>query len=105
MGIKTANYPLVVEDLESARLPPAIVRNKHKTMGLSTSAKNLHNMREERYKGSKYAELATCNNELQQANQIFLRYNIPVITSDGRSIEETATQVIQKLSLTRLPHL
>ncbi len=105
MGIKTANYPLVVEDLESARLPPAIVRNKHKAIGLSTTAKNLHHMREERYKNSKYAELSTCSNELQQAHQIFLRYNMPVIATDGKSIEETATQVIQKLSLTRLPHL
>lgn len=105
MGIKTANYPLVEEDLKSYSLPPVIVRNKTKAIGLSTTAHNLHHMREERYKGSRYAELSTCTDELNQANQIFLQHNIPVITTENRSIEETATQVTQLLSLKRLPHL
>jgi regulator of PEP synthase PpsR (kinase-PPPase family) len=82
-----------------------IVRNKRKAIGLSTTARNLHLMREERYKGSRYAELGTCTQELNQANQIFLQHNIPVITTEDRSIEETATQVTQLLSLKRLPHL
>lgn len=105
MGIKAANYPLVEEDLNSLSLPAAIVKNKKKVIGLSTTAKNLHYVRQQRYRDSQYAELQTCTKELGQANQIFLRYDMPVIFSDGRSIEETATQVIQKLSLSRLPHL
>jgi len=105
MGIKAANYPLVVEDLQSLSLPAAIVRNKHKTIGLTATAKNLHLVREERYSGSHYAELSNCSTELSQANQIFLRYDIAVITSYGKSIEETATQVSQKLSLQRFPHI
>jgi regulator of PEP synthase PpsR (kinase-PPPase family) len=105
MGIKAANYPLVEEDLDSLSLPAAIVKNRKKVIGLSTTAQNLHFVRQKRYKDSHYAELSTCTKELSQANQIFLRYDIPVISSDGRSIEETATQVTQKLSLSRLPHL
>jgi len=105
MGVKAANYPLVEEDLNSLSLPSAIVKNRKKVIGLSTTAQNLHHVREKRYRDSNYAELATCTKELSQANQIFLRYDIPVISSDGRSIEETATQVTQKLSLSRLPHL
>lgn len=105
MGIKAANYPLVEEDLTSLSLPTAIVKNRKKVIGLSTTAQNLHFVRQKRYKDSHYAELSTCTRELSQANQIFLRYDIPVISSDGRSIEETATQVTQKLSLSRLPHL
>jgi [pyruvate, water dikinase]-phosphate phosphotransferase / [pyruvate, water dikinase] kinase len=105
MGIKAANYPLVAEDLNSYRLPSDIVRNKARAIGLSTSAENLHFVREKRYKDSTYASLSTCTNELSQANQIFLNYNIPIIVSDGRSIEETATQVSQQLALKRLPRL
>ncbi len=105
MGIKAANYPLVEEDLNNLALPQAIVKNKKNVIGLSTTAKNLHYVREKRYKGSRYAELATCSHELHKANQIFQRYTIPILSTDGRSIEETATQVLQKLSLTRLPHL
>lgn len=105
MGIKAANYPLVEEDLNNLVLPPEIVKNRKKAIGLSTTPQNLHYVREKRYKGSRYAELATCTHELSQASQIFLRYDIPIISSDGRSIEETATQVTQKLSLSRLPNL
>lgn len=101
MGIKAANYPLVAEDLDSYRLPPAIVRNKARAIGLSTSPQILNFAREKRYQGSRYAEMSTCTGELSQANQIFLQYNIPVIISDGRSIEETATQVAQLLAIKR----
>jgi len=105
MGIKAANYPLVAEDLNAYRLPSAIVRNKARAIGLSTTPETLHFVREKRYKNSTYAQIKTCAGELSQANQIFLNYNIPIIVSDGRSIEETATQVAQKLSLKRLPRL
>lgn len=105
MGIKAANYPLVAEDLSSYRLPSAILRNKARAIGLSTTPKTLHFVREKRYKDSTYAKLNTCTEELNQANQIFLNYNIPIIVSDGRSIEETATQVAQQLNLKRLPRL
>lgn len=105
MGIKAANYPLVEEDLGSLSLPSAIVKNRRKVIGLSTTPQNLHFVREKRYKGSRYAKLTTCTHEISQANQIFLRYDIPIISSDGGSIEETATQVAQQLSLSRLPHI
>jgi len=105
MGIKAANYPLVAEDLDAYRLPPPIIRNKARAIGLTTDPKTLRFVREKRYKGSKYANMNTCTAELSQANQIFLQYNIPIIVSDGRSIEETATQVAQLLSLERLPLL
>lgn len=99
MGIKTANYPLVCDDLNAYRLPPDILRNRKKVIGLSTTPEILHHIREKRYKGSSYAKLATCVNEISQAHQIFLKYEIPVIMSDGRSIEETATQVAQELTI------
>ena len=101
MGIKAANYPLVQDDLDSFRLPPDLVRNKKRVIGLSTSPQLLHHYREKRYKGSNYAKLATCAKEIDTANKIYLNYQIPIIMSDGRSIEETATQVAQELNLKR----
>jgi len=105
MGIKAANYPLVCDDLNAYRLPLDIIRNKKRVIGLSTTPEILHHIREKRYKDSSYAKLATCVNELSQAQQIFLNYEIPVIMSDGRSIEETATQVAQELAIKKKIHL
>ena len=101
MGIKAANYPLVKDDLDSFRLPPNIVRNKDRVIGLSTSPQLLHHYREKRYEGSNYAKLSTCSNEIHKANQIYMNYRIPIIMTDGKSIEETATQVAQELNLKR----
>jgi regulator of PEP synthase PpsR (kinase-PPPase family) len=63
----------------------------------------LHAVREKRYPDSRYANLATCRQELQQAAEIFLRHNIPVISTAGKSIEETATQALQALKLSMHP--
>jgi [pyruvate, water dikinase]-phosphate phosphotransferase / [pyruvate, water dikinase] kinase len=99
MGVKTANYPLVEEDLNEFRLPPEVVRNIQRVAGLSTSPQMLHIFRENRFKGSKYAELSTCAKEINQAKAIFQKYKIPSFFSDGRSIEETATQITHELKL------
>ncbi|MBL4902571.1 MAG: kinase/pyrophosphorylase [Desulfocapsa sp.] len=94
-----------MKDYDASRLPPPIIRNKARAIGLTTDPKTLRFVREKRYKESKYANMSTCTEELSQANQIFLQYKIPIIVSDGRSIEETATQVAQLLSLEHLPRL
>jgi [pyruvate, water dikinase]-phosphate phosphotransferase / [pyruvate, water dikinase] kinase len=99
MGLKTANYPLVEEDLRGFRLPQDVVRNIQRVVGLSTTPQMLHVFRESRFKGSKYAEMSTCISEINQAKSIFLKYNVPVIYTEGRSIEETATQITQELHL------
>lgn len=105
MGIKAANYPLICDDLNVYRLPADIIRNKKRVIGLSTTPEILHYIREKRYKGSSYAKLATCINEINQAHQIFLKYDIPIIMVDGRSIEETATQVALELTIKKKIHL
>jgi regulator of PEP synthase PpsR (kinase-PPPase family) len=105
MGIKTANYPLICDDLNAYRLPVDIIRNKKRVIALSTTPEVLHHIREKRYKNSSYARLSTCVNELNQAHQIYQQYEIPVIMSDGRSIEETATQVAQELAIKKKSHL
>ncbi len=101
MALKTANFPLTEEYLTSYRLPNSISRNSKRAIGLTTTPEVLRNVREKRYSGSNYAKLATCREEISQAEQIFLKNKIPMINTAGKSIEETATQVMQALNLSK----
>ncbi len=103
MGMKTANYPLVGDDLLYCVLPETIISNRERVIGLTIAADILHTFREKRLPGSDYALPATCEREIAQANTIFDSYNIPVVFSDRHSIEETATQVARKRDLKRWP--
>ena len=99
MGLKSANFPLTSTYLDRYKLPESIVANRKKAVGLTTSPDILHNVRQKRYQGSNYAKRFTCIEELQQAEQIFQKYNIPVINTSGKSIEETATQISQEIGI------
>lgn len=101
MGIKAANFPLTAEDLSRDTLPEHITNNLQRAIGLTSSPEVLHQMREKRYAGSTYASLATCRQEVQQAQQIYLKYDIPYISSTGKSIEEIAAQICQELGISR----
>ncbi|MDH4318364.1 MAG: pyruvate, phosphate dikinase/phosphoenolpyruvate synthase regulator [Desulfobulbaceae bacterium] len=101
MGFKTANFPLTSEQLEKYELPKEIVRNAIKTIALTTTTELLHKVREQRYSGSRYASRATCSNELRQAQEIYSKYAIQSIETSGKSIEETAVQVIQLLGISK----
>lgn len=101
MGLKSANFPLTQEHLDTDKLPKEIVRNRKKVIGLTTSAELLHKIREKRYSKSNYAKLSTCSTELQQAQELFLRYNIKIVDTAGKSIEEVAVQSTQLLGITK----
>jgi len=101
MGIKAANFPLTSEHLNNYELPPDIIRNRKKVVGLITSPQLLHKIREQRYSGSTYAKLSTCTTELSQAKDLFLRYGLQTLETDGKSIEETAVQVTQLVNIAR----
>lgn len=92
MGFKAANFPLTTDHLKEAQLPVAIVRNRNRTVGLTTSPLYLHKIREKRYKGSGYASLPTCKNEIRRAEELCLQHGIKTIHTEGRSIEEIAVQ-------------
>ena len=66
---------------------------------LTTTPQFLSNIRDKRYPASKYATMATCREEIKQAEHIYQRYKIPSIFATGQSIEEVATQIIQELNL------
>jgi regulator of PEP synthase PpsR (kinase-PPPase family) len=99
MGLKSANFPLTSEYLNSYRVPNMIRQNLSRVVALTTSPQQLHSAREKRYPGSKYAKLSTCIEELKQAEQIYMKSHIPVVSSAGKSIEETATQAMQELGI------
>lgn len=101
LGIKAANFPLTADHLDSYELPPEIIRNRKKVVGLMTSPRLLHKIREQRYSGSNYAKLSTCTTEINQAKEIFIRYGIQTIETDGKSIEETSVQVTQLINIPR----
>jgi [pyruvate, water dikinase]-phosphate phosphotransferase / [pyruvate, water dikinase] kinase len=103
MGLKAANFPLTSEYLSEYQIPDHLRRNNKRLVGLTTSPEFLHSVREKRYRGSRYARLATCVEELRQAEQIYQRYQIPVIHTAGKSIEEIATEVSQELGLSKKP--
>lgn len=101
MGLKSANFPLTSEHLNNLRLPELIRQNKNRVVALTTSPEQLRSAREKRYPGSKYSRISTCVEELKLAEQIYMKHNIPIVSSAGKSIEETATQVMQELGISK----
>ncbi|MCI5142248.1 MAG: pyruvate, phosphate dikinase/phosphoenolpyruvate synthase regulator [Candidatus Electrothrix sp. ATG1] len=101
MGLKAANFPMTSDHLAAYELPADIVRNRKKTIGLTISPQFLHRIREERYKGSSYAQLATCRAEIRQAEQLYMRHGIHTVNTEGKSIEELAVQVTQLLGISK----
>jgi regulator of PEP synthase PpsR (kinase-PPPase family) len=101
MGLKSANFPLTSEYLNRFKIPETIRQNLDRVVALTTSAEQLQSAREKRYPGSKYAKLATCIEELHQGEQIYTKHKIPIVSSAGKSIEETATQVMQSLGISK----
>ncbi len=101
MGYKVANFPLTADHLNRYELPADIVRNRRRTVGLTTSPGYLHKLRQKRYPDSDYAKLATCANELRQAEQLYMQHSIQKLNTEGRSIEEIAVQTTQLLGLSK----
>jgi len=99
MGLKAANYPLTTQNLDQYTLPEGLRHNRKKAVGLTIAPEILSMIREKRYPNSNYAKRSTCIQELQQAQEIFQKYKIPVINTSGRSIEELATQISQEIGL------
>ncbi len=100
-GVKTANYPLIPEDLEAMRLPPALVPLKSKVWGLSIAPDRLHQIRTERKPDSKYAALDNCRYEVAAAEKLMNQSGISFLNSTSKSIEELATHILHEAQLVR----
>jgi regulator of PEP synthase PpsR (kinase-PPPase family) len=98
-GVKAANYPLTEEDLERLELPKRLVPFRARLYGLSIEPQRLAQVREARRPGSKYAEIKQCRWELEQADKLFRRENIPVQNTTATSIEEIASKILAQLGI------
>jgi [pyruvate, water dikinase]-phosphate phosphotransferase / [pyruvate, water dikinase] kinase len=101
-GIKAANYPLIPEDFERDSIPSSLAPYKRKCFGLTIDADRLSQIRNERRPGSKYAALANCRYEINEAERMMKREGISWLSSTHKSIEEIATTILRDIRPDRL---
>ena len=100
-GVKAANYPLIPEDFQRAKLPEALRPQKTKLFGLTIAPERLHEIRKERRPDSRYAALDNCRYEVDEAESLMRREGIHSINSTSKSIEEIATTILRELRIPR----
>ncbi len=100
-GIFATNFPLTEDDLADLKLPRTLHGLEDRLFGLTSQPERLHQVRNERRPGSKYASLAQCVYELRQGEELYRRLNIPFVDSSNMSIEEIAATIIQERHLRR----
>ena len=100
-GVKTGNYPLIPEDFERKKLPEALRTHKSKLYGLTIAPERLHEIRQERRPGSRYADIDNCRYEVDEAEAMMRREGVRSINSTTKSIEEIATTILRELRIQR----
>jgi len=100
-GIRAANYPLIPEDFERRKLPEVLYRYRDKLYGLTIAPERLHQIRSERRPDSKYASLANCRFEIEEAQRLMQREGVRWMDSTTKSIEEIAATIMQEVKLDR----
>lgn len=100
-GVKAANYPLLPEDLEQGELPAKLQPHRQRVVGLSIDPRRLMQIRQQRRPASRYASLEQCRWEVEAAERLLRRENVPMLPSTHMSIEEIASKVMQTLGLDR----
>lgn len=98
-GIRTANYPIIPEDLERNELPGTLHQHSSKIFGLTIDPERLHKIRTERRPNSNYADIDNCRDEIKQATALMKREGIALLDSTSRSVEEISSLIVQELSM------
>ncbi|KRN93191.1 pyruvate, water dikinase regulatory protein [Pediococcus stilesii] len=100
-GYNVANLPLVPQ----AQIPDEIWKvDKNKIFGLTTTKEVLNNIRRQRMisyglnPDSTYSNMDSINKELQYADDLFKKIGCLVINTANKSIEETATIIMESLA-------
>lgn len=96
-GLNVANYPITNDDFEKGKLPQSIIDNLHKCVLLLPSAQRLNQLRQERFRDSKYASLENCEAEIRKLRRI-LQID-KVIDVSNKSIEEIAACALKMLKI------
>ncbi len=99
-GVKAANVPLV----PGSPLPVGLLRAKRPLIvGLTVNPSRLLMIRADRLKAlgevgsTTYADEDALRKEVQAAQRLFFRHGWPIIDVTSRSIEQTATMIIDRL--------
>ncbi|MCW5625902.1 MAG: kinase/pyrophosphorylase [Burkholderiales bacterium] len=100
-GIRAANYPFIPEDFQDMKLPSQLEPYRAKLFGLTIQADRLAQIRHERRPGSKYAQLANCQYEIDRAERMMRNEGIPFTDTTNRSIEELAATILHRAHLQR----
>ena len=100
-GVKAANFPLTPDDFVDRMLPRSVLPFKEKLFGLTIAPERLHEIRQERRRGSTYAALDNCRFEVREAEQLMNREGIPMIDTTSKSIEEIAATILHRAKLAR----
>lgn len=100
-GLKAANYPITEEDMLSESLPKPIKAYHNKLFGLTTNAKRLSHIRQQRHPQSRYASMEQCHKEIQAVEKMFRQFNVPSLDTTTISIEEIATTIVELAGLKR----
>jgi regulator of PEP synthase PpsR (kinase-PPPase family) len=98
-GIRAPNYPLTPDDFAAGTLPKPLQPHRPKLFGLTISPARLAAIRNERKPGSRYASLDNCRMELQAAERLLRRENIPLLDTTAMSVEEIAVTVLHRTGL------
>lgn len=96
-GLRVANYPITEDDFEKGELPPSLAQNLHKCVLLLPSAQRLNQLRQERFRDSKYASLQNCEAEIKKLHKILQIDR--VIDVSNKSIEEIAACALKMLKI------
>ncbi|GAA6143834.1 pyruvate, water dikinase regulatory protein [Hydrogenophaga sp. 5NK40-0174] len=100
-GLKASNYPLIPEDFERRKLPPALVPFRKKLFGLTISPERLSEIRNERRPNSRYASLQNCREEVASAEAMMRREGIRCLSTTHKSIEEISATILQEIQPSR----
>jgi len=98
-GLKTANYPIVDEELESPLLPASLKSHKEKVFGLLVTPERLQRIRTKRRPDSQYSSLPQCQYEIRQTEALFQEENVPYFDVSSMSIEEISSNIINMLNI------
>lgn len=98
-SVLAANYPLTEDDLHTPQLPPALQSYKDKLYGLTIDPFQLQRIRQERRSQGRYASLEQCQWEVDAAEKLYRRHQIPFINTTAMSIEEIAAKMLSDLGM------
>lgn len=103
-GLKACNYPLIPEDFERRKLPPALAPHRKKLFGLTIAPDRLSEIRNERRPNSRYASMENCLMEVAEAEAMMRREGVRWLSTTTKSIEEIATTILQEVRPERLEY-